>query len=327
MNRFITEEERTAVNMLRNTGVSPIDAAALLRELLSATKGNMQKARDCIREGIKQLQQQSQSVSFSHAVKVALQCRKDRRPRTIVDFRYITNRLMRRNPELATRKIRTLSSAECTVYLHRAFETPQQFRKARAILSGVFSTAFRMGWCDANPILRVEVPRIREKTIHPLKSEEITRLETTVKQPEHEDMALSLHLLLYCGVRPHEVARMNPQEDIDWESQEVYIRPTTSKTGGGRVIPLRKISSILHSNRCIPRNWEKRWRALRRAARFEHWQQDACRHTFATYHARCFRNLPALQLEMGHGSLRLLQTRYIMACRVQAPEEFWRSTT
>ncbi len=46
----------------------------------------------------------------------------------------------------------------------------------------------------------------------------------------------------------------------------------------------------------VPRNWQNRWLALRRAAGFTHWVPDVCRHTFASYHAAHFRNLPELQL-------------------------------
>ncbi|MCQ2371209.1 MAG: hypothetical protein MJ058_04040 [Akkermansia sp.] len=97
----------------------------------------------------------------------------------------------------------------------------------------------------------------------------------------------------------------------------MVVRPTTSKTGGGRVVPLRcgNIDAMRHD---IPRRWVHRWRALRKAAGWSKetahpWRQDVCRHTFATYHAAHFRNFPALQLEMGHRDSSLLRTRYIYA--------------
>ncbi len=130
-------------------------------------------------------------------------------------------------------------------------------------------------------------------------------------------MQLSLHLMLYCGIRPTEVSRIDPERDIDWQNQRVVVRPTTSKTGGGRVVPLRcgNIDALRHD---IPRRWVQRWRALRKAAGWSKetahpWRQDVCRHTFATYHAAHFRNFAALQMEMGHRDSGLLRTRYIYA--------------
>ena len=127
-------------------------------------------------------------------------------------------------------------------------------------------------------------------------------------------MQLSLHLMLYCGIRPTEVSRIDPERDIDWQNQRVVVRPTTSKTGGGRVVPLRKADAI--TVRTIPRRWVQRWHALRCKAGWNQshpWQPDICRHTFATYHAAHFRNLAALQLEMGHRDSALLRTRYVYA--------------
>lgn len=153
--------------------------------------------------------------------------------------------------------------------------------------------------------------------------DEVRRLEQAAERSEHCRMAFSLQLMLYCGVRPAEVTRINPQRDI--VGNELIIRPQTSKTGGGRVIPLRKVRKFLRSHPqqcCIPRNWQNRWHALRRAARFTEWRADVCRHTFATYHARYFKNMPALQAEMGHRDLSLLRSRYIMA-GCGAEKKFW----
>ena len=165
-----------------------------------------------------------------------------------------------------------------------------------------------------------------EKPIAPLDLDEVARLEETARRPEHQDMQLSLHLMLYCGIRPTEVSRINPERDIDWEHSQVLVRPTASKTGGGRVVPLRKADAI--TVRTIPHRWIHRWRALRKAAGWsketDHpWCPDICRHTFATYHAAHFRNFLALQLEMGHRDSALLRTRYVMACKTTDASHFW----
>ena len=199
----------------------------------------------------------------------------------------------------------------------RKREKTVTFSKARAIMSGVFSTAIKHDWCDSNPVSRVEVPDVVEKPIEPLTIEAVERLEAAAQLPEHQAMQLSLHLMLYCGIRPTEVSRIDPERDIDWQDQRVVVRPTTSKTGGGRVVPLRcgNIDALRHD---IPRRRVQRWRALRKAAGWSKetahpWRQDVCRHTFATYHAAHFRNFAALQLEMGHRDSSLLRTRYVYA--------------
>ena len=88
---------------------------------------------------------QEQTVPFEKAVEAALEARKDRRTRTVYDFRYFTRRSMKRCPGLAKRRVRSLTPQECAGYIEQAFDTPRQRQKARLILSGVFGTAVRGG--------------------------------------------------------------------------------------------------------------------------------------------------------------------------------------
>ena len=317
MNNEINEISRAALEVLRSTGVDVLEAALLAKEALKCGHGRVRRAQACIQLGDEQLKLREKTVSFAKAVETALEDRKRKglRARSIVDFRYLCKRMMKMNPGLAERRMRSITSDDCRAYLQEAYgKTPSQYRKARAILSGVFSSAIRHNWCNTNPVSRVEVPKVEEKPIEPLTIEEVERLEAAAQLPEHREMQLSLHLMLYCGIRPTEVSRIDPERDIDWQNQRVVVRPTTSKTGGGRVVPLRKAELI--TVRTIPHRWKERWHALRRAAGWSQdspWQPDVCRHTFATYHAAYYRNFPALQMEMGHRDVSLLKTRYVYA--------------
>ena len=315
----INEIESAALEVLRSTGIDVLEAALVAREALECGRGRVKRARECVRLGAEEMRKREKTVTFAKAVETALEDRKRKglRARSIVDFRYLCKRMMKMNPGLAERRMRSVTSEDCRRYLETAFGgSAAQYRKARAIMSGVFSTAIRHDWCDSNPVSRVEVPDVIEKPIEPLSIEEVEKLEETARQPEHREMQLSLHLMLYCGIRPTEVSRIDPERDIDWQHAQVLVRPTTSKTGGGRVVPLRKAGDI--SVRTIPRRWVHRWRALRKAAggnkeTARPWRPDICRHTFATYHAAHFRNFAALQMEMGHRDASLLRTRYVYA--------------
>ena len=314
------DKEQAALEVLRSTGIDVLEAALVAKEALECGRGRVRRARECVRLGAEEMRRRERTVTFSKAVETALEDRKRKglRARSIVDFRYLCKRMMKLNPGLAERRMRSVTSEDCRRYLETAFGgSAAQYRKARAIMSGVFSTAIKHDWCDSNPVSRVEVPEVVETPIEPLTIEEVERLEAAAQLPEHQEMQLSLHLMLYCGIRPTEVSRIDPERDIDWQNQRVVVRPTTSKTGGGRVVPLRcgNIDALRHD---IPRRWVQRWRALRKAAGWSKetahpWRQDVCRHTFATYHAAHFRNFPALQLEMGHRDSSLLRTRYVYA--------------
>lgn len=194
--------------------------------------------------------------------------------------------------------------------------------KGRAVLHSIFAYGIRQEWCDVNPVARVEVPKVKEKTKEPLTPEEVEKLLRTAELPEHRAMRFSLHLMLYSGIRPTEVSRLQ-EDDFCWEERVAIIRPKVSKTGGGRMVPLRKLSHISEEERRIPRNWQQRWHSLRRAAGFRHWVLDICRHSFASYHAAFFRNLPELQLEMGHRDLSLLRSHYLSPALKKAAKSYF----
>lgn len=262
--------------------------------------------------GVEGLRKREHTVTFEQAAWESVAARHDRRPTTRRDLRYVIRRMLK-VPGAGGLALRSMGARECRDLLQHSFgSSPRCYRKARTILHSIFAYGFRHEWCDANPVDRLSVPRLRETTIAPLSLADIERLKSAAYQPEHEPMRLSLHLMLYCGARPTEVMRLQP-DDICWEKRQLIIRPQTSKTGGGRSIPLRPVSfeAGLVGRKHIPQNWAVRWRALRHAAGFTQWTPDILRHTFASYHAAWFRNLPALQLEMGHRDSSLLQMRYI----------------
>lgn len=295
------------------------DASRLVSEIAEALDINtdtmnrnqlMERLRHVIRSGVRSVKDEEETVSFSRAAWLSIEARAKRRPTTRRDLRYFV-RKFEKVPGWKNRSLRSITGQDCRDLLQQLFaHSPYSYKKARAILHSVFAFGQKYEWCGENPVDRVESPDIEEITIVPLNNDEVSRLHAAAKLPEHRDMELSLYLLLYCGLRPFEVQRLKP-EDIDWEAGVVIIRPSVSKTGGGRTVPLRRVLRLKNTLRCIPRNWQIRWRRLRRDAGFATWTPDVCRHTFATWHAARFRNLHVLQLEMGHRSIDLLRSRYV----------------
>lgn len=314
-----------AGELLEGTGLSIVDLARLALETLEELGGRRRKnvlvrLREVMRAGVQAVKDAERTVSFRKAAEQSIEERRDLRPTSLRDIRHYVRRFLK-DERFAARPLRAVSVRECRELLRREFgHSPSSFVKARAILSSVFSFGVRQEWCDANPVSRIAVPRVQETPIKPLTQEEIARLETTAEQPRFRAMKFSLHLLLYNGIRPTEVSRLRP-EDIDKDTRLIRIRSCASKTGGGRILPLR--GTLDEHDIRIPRDWSRRWRALRRAAGFSHWVPDICRHTFASYHAAHYRDLPALQLEMGHRDLSLLRTRYISPVSPQQSAVFW----
>ena len=311
-------EELAAVEVLRQTGVGLLEAALVAKEALEAGRGRIKRARACIAAGDAALRSNEKTVTFERAVNTALEARANRRPRTVSDMRYLMRRMLKRCAGLAKRRVRSMTPSECADYLRQAFDTPRQRNKARLALSGVFTTARRLGWCAENPMREVEPERLVERRIRILGKGEIEQLMKAATEYANGACLPAVGLMLYAGIRPHEVARLR-WADVRQKSGVICIAPRHSKTGGARHVtihpPLAKLLSGIPPQRgtalICPPNWQQHWAELHKQARLCPWQPDVLRHTFATHHLATFRSYAELQLEMGHRSAELLRTRYV----------------
>ncbi len=287
----------------------------------------MQLLRRVVRAGVKVVQEEESTVSFETAAWASVDARCNRRPTTRRDLKHFVRRMLRIDG-VGERPLRRMTRKECRKILADAFgRSVHSYRKGRAIMHSIFAWGQHHDYCSQNPVDGIECPAVEEKEIEPLTMEEVLRLEKAVEHSEHQVMSWSLHLLLYCGLRPSEVARLNVA-DINLDERFVVIRSKVSKTGGGRVVPLRKLERLRGTVPYIPRNWQNRWRSLRRAAEFAsgRWVPDVCRHSFASYHAACYKNLPQLQLEMGHRDSTLLRSRYIYPVPEAVGRRYWQES-
>lgn len=322
---------RLIKELMKGHSLEVLDAARLVIECVEGlgrrTYGMERDELIClvrrvIIAGIATLQNEEQTESFEKVAWESVAARASRRPTTTRDLRHYVRRMLRVEG-VGQLPLRSMTAALCREILHKAFgKSVHSYRKGRVILHSIFAYGIRQEWCDSNPVDRIDNPEVQERTIIPLNQQDVLLLRSTVATNRFRDMRFSLSLMLYSGVRPAEVARLAP-EDVCWEDRQVIIRARNSKTGGGRVVPLRLLPGIRQQDCYVPANWQNRWRALRRAAGFSYWVPDVCRHTFATYHAAYFRNLPELQLEMGHRDVSLLRSRYVAPALRKQAEEFW----
>lgn len=323
-----------AKRLLAETPLTELDVSRLLLEAvdyisdLTANRNRtemMAMLRRLILKGSESLHADESSVTLREAVTASVCARTHLRPTSRRDLRFFARRLLE-DERYAQMQLNRITSQHCRQLLDRTFgQKPSLYIKARVILHSVFTYGEQREWCAANPVKCITVPRLSERPIAPLTLPEIARLKRVVTRPAFRNMKLSLILLLYCGIRPAEVARLTT-EDICWKDKQVIIHPNTSKTGGGRIVPIRyPLHNLSPQERIIPSDWNRRWRDLRRAAGFRHWRADRCRHTFASYHAAYFRDLSALQVEMGHRDATLLRTRYIAPAKPAVAARFWKT--
>ena len=310
----------TIVEVLNGAKISPIDSARYMRNILDAKPANCkltdaQFISKVIEVGLRNIRLNEMSIAEGFVL--YLKSKQHLRPDSIRDIRCIGNRLIKSNPEFAKRNFSELKVADCEEWLNQSFTTPSQHNKARSMLHNFFSFALRKDWCDNNPIAKIERKRIIERQITPLTLAQTKRLIKNA-QMESPAYAIAVALLVYAGIRPREVRRLT-WHDIDTEEKTITVRSLCSKTGGVRQVEIPPVLNRLllsykpeNSLQICPANWQRRWRKIRDNSGFSGcWVQDVLRHTYASFFAKRFKDLPRLQLNMGHSNQMLLCHRYI----------------
>ena len=333
--------EGAAEYILKGSPLTPTDAARLIMELLEGSpchtveelNAAVNHCRRVIQMGLQAYELSSHSVKFRAAV-TALQLYKNSvRERTMGEIRQICQRIMTEVPEWADLSMREIDTALCQRTIQMVFPTVPMQRKAKSILHSVFAHARLNGWCSVNPLDLVVLPPYVEKKIQALDIEQVKRLLDTALQMRFRPCAVALGLMLWAGVRPNEVMRLH-HRDINFEDRVITVPARHSKTGGSRQVTmypalfhwLRRVMPIYMAEiPVVPAAWNIRWAELRHAAGFKEWVPDILRHTFASYHLKHFRDLNALQVEMGHASAHQLRTRYLAMENVsrKAAKFFW----
>ena len=289
---------QSALTLLNGHRVTLLDAARLIRNTLDSfsKESGLTPVQFCakvISTGLRHIR--NEEMSIKDGLLLYLETKRELRPDSLRDIRYLGNRLIKSNPKLGRTYFSELKVADCEQYLSSTFKTPSQFNKARTMLYGLF-----------------------EKEIVPLTNTQAESLLKSAKVQKNSECLPAVGLLLFAGIRPREVRRLK-WKDIDLEEGFITVRSQCSKTGGVRhveIVPtlkriLTKYKSDDESAICPP-NWRRKWKNIREESGFKGtWVQDVLRHTYASYFAKLFRDLPRLQLNMGHRDLSLLRSRYI----------------
>ncbi len=317
----MTNKILSAQTLLNGTRISVLDAARLIRNALDAKPANskftnLQFCSNIIEAGKRNIRQAEMAVK--NGFLLYLETKSHLRAESLRDIRYLGNRLLNSNPEFAKCNFSELSLSDCEKWISEIFNTPSQFNKARTMLHGLFEFALRRQWCDKNIVKLIERKRVVEKEIKPLALSQAKQLIKTSQSPKYKDCSAAVGLLAFAGILPNEVRRLK-WNDIDLEENAITIRSECSKTGGVRHVEIYpSLKALLQDSEkekdknICPINWTRRWRKIRDDSGFKgQWTQDILRHTYASYHAKYFRDLPRLQLNMGHRDQHILRSRYI----------------
>lgn len=322
-------ERRLMRELLRGTGLCPIDAARLVRNLSDCKQNHLCNATlnamsdsDIYRMGLEAHAGQQRSVPFRDAAQAYLEAKEeDSRPRTRSERRQVVQRVLRAVPEWAQQPVAAWTVTMCRGVLAETFPTRAARNKGYSHLRGLFRFAVQQQWCPENPFDCLSPERTKEPELVLPTPAQIGRLLHMSASIGYRSCAPAVGLMLWAGIRPAEVCRLR-WGDIDLNEGVAYLRPQHSKTGGPRQVTLQPVlrrwlaryypsGPDAAETPVTPADWVRLWRDLRLESGLRPWRPDTLRHTFASYHLKRFRSIDLLQTEMGHSNPRQLRTRYL----------------
>lgn len=339
MNERDSKRDEAARALIEACGLNMMEAAEVLLELKHSISPERElSATDCIRRlrwAQHTLKEKMVHMTLREGVARLLAGKQHRRPATLRELIHYTKKILAGNPEQAEAELSSFTPDLCREILQRSFANEHSRRKGRVVLHGLFSYCRKQGWVDKNPVSSLQERPLPEREIRPLGLGEILVLLRTLLTPAHRPCAAAAGMMLWCGIRPAEVARLS-WKHVHCNTRTITLHAVHAKTGGMRCVSmppvllhwLRRYGLVQHGDMPVcPKGWVRRWGRLHRACGLHPWVPDILRHSFASYHAAHFRNLEQLQYEMGHHSLNLLKFRYMATGYISRQHAacFWRS--
>ena len=225
--------------------------------------------------------------------------------------------------------------------------SPKTVQDMVIILKSVLKTA-ELSCPLPNCAAAVRLPKAKPPELQTLSREEISRLETALRQ-RRDNSSAGVLLCLYTGIRLGEACALR-WSDIDWETEVAHIHGTVSRLPCGedasgrktrlavtspktrsadRLIPLpRTLSGQLRTlaacqdrdafvltgsrNRMMdPRTYQYRFQALLRELGIPHFKFHTLRHTFATECLLRGVDVKSLSETLGHSTVQMTLDRYV----------------
>lgn len=202
--------------------------------------------------------------------------------------------------------------------------SPVRQKVALAQISTLFSWGLARGLVSSNPAASVTKPRVAWKAPEILTPAQARQLVATCQKVRPEYLP-ALGLMLYGGLRPGEVARMEWQH-VRFDLGHVEVTAGTSKTWQRRLVTINgPLAVLLNCGGVLPSppRWHIHLAEIRDAAGIP-WGHDILRHSFCSYHLAHYQSPGKTALQAGH-SEAVLARHYRELVTPATAAEFWSS--
>ena len=199
-------------------------------------------------------------------------------------------------------------------------------------LKAAFNFGMRNDWCTANPIVRLDMDRVKMRR-EILSNDQVIALLKAVRETDLE--LLPHHLLcIFAGIRPEEVCRLD-WSNVNIAERFIEVPDESAKTDIRRIVDMEPLlvewlkyfgkRGGKTTGPISPKHrLRERLRAVRKAARIDPWPQDAPRRTFASNWLAIKHDVNRLNNLMGHTSPAMLFKHYNRAVTQKQARAFWK---
>lgn len=190
-------------------------------------------------------------------------------------------------------------------------------------LCTLFGYAVRRGYCEHNPVLRLERPVLEQKPPLILKPAEA---ETLLSFAGYVSMLAYVVIGLFAGVRPIEIERLT-WEDVDVGRGIIRVDAAASKVRRRRIIELEPnavawLKTIDQSKPITPGQKRAKLRSLAMVLKKEWMPHDCLRHTAASFLMARYQDAGKVSSILGN-SPSVLLNRYYELVSPEDAETFW----
>lgn len=248
--------------------------------------------------------------------------------------------------EIGKVNLRDLEQNQIEAAIQKHFPTAHAFNLALRSVSPLFNMAMRKdpAWIDRNPCKLIDKRDTgRAGPVTVVTVEEARKLIQACKdwsedqtvgenwQVDASDALPAVAIMLFAGVRPYEVKRLE-WEDINLEEGTIFISNRKAKTDRSREIEmpdtllawLRELAPEQpRTGPVCPANWKRKIQVVRKKAGIATSGRDQLRKSFASYHLRAFDDINKTRSIMGHETHDMIFTNYRNAVRKKDALQFW----
>jgi integrase len=190
----------------------------------------------------------------------------------------------------------------------------------------MFGYALKRELIDRNPVEAIQKVKTVSGSVPIFRPEDLQKVLDTACQDARPAIAIGA----FAGLRTAEILRLDWRE-VDLDSGLIEVTAKKAKTAKRRLVEISAnlkdwlILDQKSQGKVYPLGWRSYHEDAANAAHFHslEWPQNGLRHSFASYHLALHQNAPALALEMGQTSPRMIFDHYREVVTREEAEKYW----